>query len=207
LTSLADYKTETRKAYDQYADIFAEKFQDRFETLRAGSFSRFAALLRPHSKILDVGAGPGVHAKSLQDKGHAVTCVDISQEMVNKCLAKGLKARVMDLESLDFAPESFDAVLTLASLLHVPKNSFPHALNEVSKVLKRGGLLWLILKEGVSEGFEESPDYPGTKRWFSYYKAPELKPLLEKDFEIISLDIDEFKPPKHVFLSVIARKR
>jgi SAM-dependent methyltransferase len=47
----------------------------------------------------------------------------------------------MDMTRLDFPPNSFDAVYSLNSLLHIPKVEFPIVLENVKKVLKPTGTI------------------------------------------------------------------
>ena len=50
------------------------------------------ALALCKGKVLDVGAGAGVHALHLQDLGMDVTCIDVSPGAVDFMKANGLKA-------------------------------------------------------------------------------------------------------------------
>jgi ubiquinone/menaquinone biosynthesis C-methylase UbiE len=71
-----------------------------------------------------------------------VTCIDLSNEMVNLCQEKGLNAHVMDFYDLQFPDQSFDAVFALNCLLHVPKANLESVLKEVHRVLRDGGLFF-----------------------------------------------------------------
>src|SRR5688572_7081429 len=99
---------------------------------------RFLEYLRAEGcrTLLEVGAGPGVHARFFADAGLDVTCTDLSPEHVRLCLEKDLKAQVMDFLSLDFGGERFDAVMAMNCLLHVPRLDLPRALASISSVLK-----------------------------------------------------------------------
>ena len=79
-------------------------------------------------KLLEIGAGPGHHAKFFQDNGIAVKCIDLSPKMVKLCIDKGLDAQEMDFSRLTFSNDSFDAVWALNCLLHVPKVELPGVL-------------------------------------------------------------------------------
>ena len=50
------------------------------------------ALDRCEGKVLDVGAGAGVHAKVLSDNGHDVFAIDISKGAVTYMQSKGIKS-------------------------------------------------------------------------------------------------------------------
>ena len=70
------------------------------------------ALQLSKGKILDVGCGAGSHSLYLQEKGFAVTSIDISENAIQACQSRGLKnARVQNL--LDIQNETFDTILLL----------------------------------------------------------------------------------------------
>lgn len=66
------------------------------------------------ARVLDVGCGPGRHAKALADRGVAVAGVDISEEFVRLAAtdAPGAAFVRADARQLPFAP-AFDAVISL----------------------------------------------------------------------------------------------
>ena len=70
---------------------------------------------RPGEVILDLGAGDGVLTDELVKRGATVVAGDASPSMVDAARARGLDARVIDGEALDFHGE-FDAVFSSAAL-------------------------------------------------------------------------------------------
>jgi trans-aconitate methyltransferase len=97
-------------------------------------------LLAPKAgeRILDLGCGDGALTEKLAATGATVVGVDASPEMVAAARARGLDARVMDGQSLDFDRE-FDAVLSNAAL-HWMRQS-DAVLKGVRRALKPGGRL------------------------------------------------------------------
>lgn len=174
-----DYKSITKTAYDKYASIFDTKFEEHFQKRVHKKADNFIKNLQG-SKILDVGCGSGNHALYFKNQGLDVTCVDISEAMIDICKKKGLKALVADVEDLDLN-EKFDGVWAYAVLLHLPKERISEALGSLIKHLKPGGLISVALKEGRGEGFETHHKYPDTKRWFTYFTAEEIKNLFDKN--------------------------
>src|SRR6185503_16154319 len=149
------------KERDAYA-VDAWKVEER---------ANFLSLLQQEHKqsLLEIGAGAGKDSKFFNDQGLAVTCIDLSPEMVKLCKQKGLSAHVMDMTRLNFRPNSFDAVYSLNSLLHVPKVEFRNVLENVKKVLKPTGLFYLGVYGGEEfEGIWELDLY-NPKRFFSLH--------------------------------------
>ena len=87
-------------------------------------------------KILDVGCGTGGNLEMLAKFG-AAEGVDISDDALEFCKAKGLKARKGLAESLPFENESFDVVTALDVVEHLDDDVA--GLKEMHRVLKPGG--------------------------------------------------------------------
>ena len=107
----------------------------------------FHAQLTPHElnlipknkRILDAGAGNGLFAKLLEEKGNEVTCVELSDELIQLCRESGLNCVKANLNSvLPFPDNYFDVVLCRTVIEHLfdPWQFF----EESYRVLKRGGV-------------------------------------------------------------------
>ena len=96
-------------------------------------------------KILDVGTGAGFFAAILSKLGHEVTAIDMSGKMLGEA-EKNLRAmnlsadfKKMNAQALDFADETFDAVVTRNLTWTLP--DVKAAYREWRRVLKVGGVL------------------------------------------------------------------
>ncbi|HJU19848.1 MAG TPA: methyltransferase domain-containing protein [Stellaceae bacterium] len=70
---------------------------------------------QPGERVLDLGCGDGVLSEKIAAAGAEVVAVDAGPDMVAAARARGLDARVMDGQRLDFTAE-FDAVFSNAAL-------------------------------------------------------------------------------------------
>lgn len=95
-------------------------------------------LLRPRAgeRILDVGCGDGALTAKLVEMGCEVIGVDGSAEQVEGARARGIDARVMNGEELDFEGE-FDAVFSNAAL-HWMKRA-DKVIHGAKRALRPGG--------------------------------------------------------------------
>lgn len=87
-------------------------------------------------KILDVGCGTGANLEMLAGFGEAEG-VDVSDDALEFCKAKNLKAHKGLAEELPFADGSFDIVTALDVVEHLDDDVA--GLKEMHRILKKGG--------------------------------------------------------------------
>ncbi len=198
---------QLRRAYAGSAAVRDARVVSRWkEHVRAD----FLALLRAErrTRLLDIGAGTGVHGLYFQQQGLTVVCTDLAPEMVLYCQAKGLTAYEMDFLSLDFPADSFDAVWAMNSLLHVPSADLAPVLMALHQVLAPGGLFFY----GVYGGFDFEGIWPNDPhvppRFFTYYRDDRLLAAVAPYFTVVSfrpVPIEAEREQGH-FQSLVLRK-
>ncbi|HEU0304576.1 MAG TPA: class I SAM-dependent methyltransferase [Gaiellaceae bacterium] len=133
------------------------------------------------SRYLEVGCGEGELAARVQDElGCEVIAIDQSERMVERTRARGVNARVGDVQQLPFGDGEFDCAVAAWMLYHVP--DIERALAELLRVLVAGGRLVAVtnysdhlreLKEFVGAPPRSAWHFPGEdgerllRRWFS----------------------------------------
>lgn len=106
------------------------------------------AALEPGDRVLDIGCGPGwfwANAAGLVPDGIDLTLADLSAGMVDEAVGRvnGLgrdwtvRGEVADAAALPFADASFDVVIAMHMLYHVPDAA--RAVAEAARVLRPGG--------------------------------------------------------------------
>lgn len=199
-------KANLIKTYDIHAEQRNKIEIGEWKSLERG---HFLSLVQEENKraVLEIGGGHGRDSLFFKEQGLQVTCIDISSKMIELCLQKGLDAHVMDMTRLDFEPDSFDAIYALNSFLHLPKDKFPVALDNVRKVLRPTGLFYLGTYGGIEfEGTTEKDPYR-PKRFFSFHTDESLKIILAETFEILYFKRIDFGDDQLSFQSTILRKR
>lgn len=93
------------------------------------------APLGPGDRVLEVGCGRGHLTKALARRGVDIVGIDANPR-AEEVAASGL-VRHMSAEALDFDDESFDAVVAVHSIEHIPP--LAQALGEMVRVLRPGG--------------------------------------------------------------------
>ncbi len=148
--------------------------------------------LMPSGSILEIGAGPGSEGKLLSEAGYEYFGTDAAKGMVE--LAKRrfpeLLFEVLNVRDLSKLDREFDAVWANAVLLHLPKEAVPQSLDDISKVLKPGGIAFIGLKDGQGEEFEIREKGDRTEeRIFTYWGKDEFTELLhDHGFEVALYD-------------------
>lgn len=119
--------------------------------------------------ILEVGSGPGRDAASFIDAGFRIVAVDLSIEHARRCQTTGAQVVRASVRCLPFRKASFDSVLTMSTLMHVPDSAIAVALSELSRVLRPGGAAAIGVWGGadVEEYSREDPVAGRVPRLFS----------------------------------------
>jgi len=141
------YKTTTRNWFNRWSNKYDQ-------TLGKIGFHRSLLDLvvsnsdaKNCDKVLDIGCGTGLLSlKLLQKSGCSVTGIDNSREMLaifkDKIRRLGLEKRVncklMDIDSLNFKDNTFDAAVSSVVLHHLKNKLTP--LKNIYKLLKPGGV-------------------------------------------------------------------
>ncbi|MBN2043799.1 MAG: class I SAM-dependent methyltransferase [Anaerolineales bacterium] len=177
--SQKDEQETTRQTYDRHAAGIAGRFWD---TDLSHIWEAFCGMIPPMSRILDLGCGSGRDAAVFTALGHWVAGMDFSMGMLREAARRAPGNYLQgDMTCLPFAPASFDAAWLNASLLHLPRQLAPGVLAEVREVLKPGGVLYLSLKEGQGEFWEQREG----QRFFTLFGVDEVGGLLvEAGFRI-----------------------
>ena len=182
------FRTNLVISYNRYAEQRDKREIEDWKAIERGEF--LALLKREHKEsLLEIGAGHGRDSKFFQESGLQVTCIDLSPEMIKLCEQKGLKAYVMDMVDLDFPDNSFHAVYSLNSLLHIPKKELPTVFQNIRRVLRANGLFFLGIYGGFDfEGIWEKDAYE-PRRFFSFHSDEGVKQIVTGYLELLA-----FKP-------------
>ncbi len=148
---------DKKKLYYQDKDIVANydkrRFQKKFGKDTTGRkwkmiLEAFGEHFEDVEDILDVPCGTGRFTRQLLQTGKRLTNGDISLEMLREAHKKALqeqtnfnKSAAFEAEYLPFADKSFDAVISIRFLFHVPRPLRPRILAEFARVSRR----WVVL--------------------------------------------------------------
>jgi SAM-dependent methyltransferase len=143
---------DTQTSYDRVADEYVRRISDELKNkpLDRQLLDRFAENVRNLGAACDIGCGPGHVARYLHERGVKICGVDISTEMVERAcrLTPGVEFRQGDMMALDVPDEAWAGIVAFYSVIHIPRMDVVHALRELRRVLRPGGLLLLSFHIG-----------------------------------------------------------
>lgn len=162
------------------------------------------------SRIMDLGCGSGEPVTKLLAEHHQVVGVDISRRQIQLARENVLNATffVGDMTEISYPPETFDAIVSLIAIIHVPREEHANLFRRMHTMLKEGGLVLLTLG---SDDWVSSPDdrFFGVRMYWSHYDSETSKKMLEKTgFRIIqsSIESEEFHGQYEEHLYLLAEK-
>ena len=180
---MEDKVNEAIQAYDKIASIYADY---TFPKLLQFQLNKFISLLIG-KKVLDAGCGPGRDLLYFKEEGLDITGIDISKGMLRECKRRtGITGLQIDMREMSFKDNMFDGVWCMASFSDIPKEDNSKVINEFYRILKRGGVIYIAVKEGSGMEIVKKKKYNDMPRIYVYYKQTELEDLLKKKFVILT---------------------
>jgi SAM-dependent methyltransferase len=133
--------------------------------------------------VLDLGCGCGVPlARDLAAGGYAVTGVDLSDVQIERARRLVPKARFVraDATQISFPRSSFDAVVSLYAVIHMPLDEQPSLLGRIGRWLRPGG--WLLATTGHSAWTGAEDHWLGGEApmWWSHADATTYRDWIEQ---------------------------
>ncbi len=153
--------------YDEISRNYDKAFQSGYRTeiqneIVFSTLKEF--LIGKKYRILDAGGGTGFYSIPLAAEGHDVIVLDASKKMLKVAETKANRLGVMnrvetllgDMQDIHQPDNSLDVVLCHLALCHVDDPL--KALSELSRVLRRDGILSLIVENkmffSIAEAFK-----------------------------------------------------
>lgn len=180
---------DLQASYDRLAGEYAGHLFDELERkpLDRALLARFAEETRGLGPVCDLGSGPGHVARHLRGLGVEVFGVDISGGMVKEAQRRnsGIEFWQGDMLSLDAGDDSWVGIVAFYSIVHLPREEAPRALEEMRRVLRPGSLLLLSFHVGEEIRHVEELWGQQVSLDFHFFSTEDMEGLLgEADFEI-----------------------
>jgi cyclopropane fatty-acyl-phospholipid synthase-like methyltransferase len=177
-------------SYDRMADHYL-RTKDLDDPVTVAALEQLATGLPGGARVLDLGCGAGVPATQWLATRFTVTGVDVSARQLELARRHAPEALLIkaSMTAADFAPATFDAVVALYSIIHVPRTEHPSLLRRIHTWLKPGGLFLATWAIDAWEGQEDNWEGWGAAMWWSHYDAEtNLQMLREAGFHTDSAE-------------------
>jgi 2-polyprenyl-3-methyl-5-hydroxy-6-metoxy-1,4-benzoquinol methylase len=151
--------------------------------------------LPAHARVLDLGCGCGIPvAKTLADHGYQVTGVDLSEVQINRARELVPDATFLhaDATQVEFPDRTFDAVVCLYALIHMPRDTQPRLLQRIATWLRPGGVL--LATTGAQEWTGTQDHWLGgtAAMWWSHADAATYRDWITQAG--LTIDSEQFVP-------------
>ncbi len=162
-------------------------------------YEMFNKYLKENSKIIDLGFGSGRDSLYYKSIGYEVLSVDPSKNFINRGVELGLDTIYGTI--FDVIKENYyDAVFACASLLHIKEDELNDTFKEISKKLKKGGILYCSFKYGEFIGERNG-------RYFIDLNESNIKKYLPENLMIIeNVVTKDAKNRDDKWLNIIVKK-
>ncbi len=186
------------RGYDAIADRFAAWQKGITGSTRLERVEHLLELLPERPDVLELGIGAGVRSSRLLAERGRLTGVDISREQLRRARARlpGVTLLRADVTRLELKPASFDAVVALYVLNHVPRADLGSLLRRAAGWLRPGGLFLASLGARDTVDAVED-DWLGVPMFFAGFPPETNRRLVrEAGLEVIDDDLERIVEPR-----------
>jgi 2-polyprenyl-3-methyl-5-hydroxy-6-metoxy-1,4-benzoquinol methylase len=176
-----DPKDIVRRGYDALSYLY------RGDTEEPEHYATWLTQLRERvpagGAILDLGCGCGVPlARDLAASGYEVTGVDLSDVQVERArqLVPAASFLRADATQLELLASSFDAVVSLYALIHMPLDEQPSLLGRIGRWLRPGGWFLATTGQRAWTGTEDGWLGGEAPMWWSHADAATYRAWIEQ---------------------------
>lgn len=123
------------------------------------SVKEFGQLFSTNSIVLDAGCGNGKNMEYFHHKTNIIG-FDNCQEFIDICLSKHLNVTYDDIINIQYNDDRFDFIICIAVIHHLrTKIERIHAVNELLRVLKKGGKILITVWALESDEYSQKRNF------------------------------------------------
>ena len=210
MAEMADPRKQTvASGFDRLAGRYLDWGNEVRADPRHRMVAQFADRLADGARVLDLGCGAGVPSTRELAKRFDVLGVDISRAQLERARRNlpGVSFMLADFSELQLPYRSFDGVVALYAISHLPRDEHGQLFANVYRWLIPGGLFLATL--GASDSPDWTGDWLGEPMFFSSHDADTNRHLMRRaGFELLHDEVATTREPEGdaSFLWVIGRK-
>jgi cyclopropane fatty-acyl-phospholipid synthase-like methyltransferase len=178
-----DYRAFVAAGYDRCASAFNAARSREADGVLGVLFDAVPT----GARVLDLGCGAGIPITRSLNQRYDVIGIDISagQLALARSQAPGPAYLLADITSIDFKAASFDAIVSMYAIFHVPREFHRRLFERMRAWLRPGGWLLASLARQAESPYTE--EFFGVEMYWSNYGMAEYRALLaDAGFDIVS---------------------
>lgn len=180
-----NWNSKTIETYDKSADALAEYFKGvgpRTDDIELAL--KLAEATKP-ARVVEIGCGDGRDAAEIMKRVGWYEGFDPSTGLLKIARQSLPQASFVQADALTYSyPNDLDVIYAFASLLHINKTDLEVVFKKAAKVLRKGGIFYISLKERDVYTEEVKKDEYG-ERMFYYYNPVVMKELAGDEFSTV----------------------
>jgi SAM-dependent methyltransferase len=198
-----------RAGYDRAAARYRALEHDSARWPRGKWIEELTKGLRPRAAVLDLGCAAGVPVAADLAGQYRVTGVDISPEHIRQATANVPDAEFVcsDALTVTFPAGHFDAIISLYTFDHIPRDEHRGLLERLRSWLRPDGLLLLSVEDLDQPGIVA--EWLGVDMYFSMFGADATRQLVREagfDIEQTAVETQKEDETEIPFTWILARK-
>jgi ubiquinone/menaquinone biosynthesis C-methylase UbiE len=162
--------------------------------------------------VLEIAAGTGIWTEAVIKTANALTALDSSKEMLEKCkarLGKNPKIRYVVTDFFDWAPDqAYDAVTFSFMISHVPASKLQKFVRKISRCLRHGGRIFFVDQQTQAIKNEDLVQPGGEVAWRTLENGKRFKVIkhfytqdeIRESFRAHGINVKINNTPTHFFL-------
>jgi SAM-dependent methyltransferase len=198
-----------RAGYDRAAARYRALEHDSARWPRAEWIGELTKSLRPGAAILDLGCAAGIPVAAELARQYRVTGVDISPEHIRQAILNVPDAEFVcsDALTVAFPAGHFDAIISLYTFDHIPRDEHRGLLERLRGWLRPDGLLLLSVEDLDQPGIVA--EWLGVDMYFSMFGADATRQLVRETgfgIERTAVETQKEDETEIAFTWILARK-
>lgn len=192
-----------KSGYEAIAEAYTRQREATSEDIRL--LDDFAAGLPRGGRLLDAGCGGGKAAATIA-RAVRIVGLDLAKAQLGllRTHAPAADPVMGDMTRLPFRAGSFDAIVSLYAIIHVPRAEHRGLIREFHRVLRPSGTALLCMGEVDLPG--EVAEYMGTRMFWSHFDGETNRRMLREQGFAVSGErsVVDFQNPsaRHRFFTV-----
>jgi len=176
-------KEIVRSGYDKVSYAYRSDAFDYENSEYKMFLSWLESRLNSGATVLDLGCGCGIPIAQVLSRRHIIIGVDISAVQIERARQSVPQAQFIcaDMTTLDFEADTFDTVIALYSIIHVPLEEQPALVAKIVRWLKPQGYLLASVGHTAWAGTETNwCEVEGATMYWSHSDKDTYRRLLEE---------------------------